>query len=212
MPKWIFWTICGVIILFGLGISAFFAYEGRPDKCYYAAPVLGALLVAVGWMVTSVNTTKNSERDHTLKLIASRSADKEIDRRKTHIHRYFPGATDTLPLPGELAEYPKEHEVYSMVFKEINASEYIAWGYLRGVYDKEMLRNEVEIWFLKLHVLSQTYIPFIRQSFGDDEIWASFCKVCLKWSPKPPRARRVLKSYSLFANAACACGQKPAVL
>jgi hypothetical protein len=41
-----------------------------------------------------------------------------------------------------------EHPVYLAVFDEINASEYVAWGALQGVYDNSLLKSEVEDYFL----------------------------------------------------------------
>jgi hypothetical protein len=190
MPKALFWVICIVIIAFGLTIASFFAFEGKPNAYYYAAPVIGSLLVAIGWIVTSANTLKNNERDHTLKLISERAVNEEAKARRNLIYERFPNDDNVLPLPGETSEYPDgKHAIYLAVFEEINNNEYVAWGALQGIYDTALLRNEIEDYFLKLFTLGSRYIPYIRRSFGDDEIWEHFSRLCIKWSKRPPQKR-----------------------
>lgn len=178
------------IVVFGLATAAFFAFEGRPNAYYYAAPVVGALLVSTGWIVTSANTIKNVERDHTLKVISEHAADEKSKVRRELIYKEFLEDAEILPLPGESERYPDgEHPVYLAVFDEINASEYVAWGALQGVYDNSLLKSEVEDYFLKLSVLGSRYIPYIRRSFSDEEIWEHFSRLCAKWSRMPLRRR-----------------------
>jgi hypothetical protein len=209
MQRWLFWTICGLIVVVGTGATILFAAEGRPDSYYRAAPILGSLLVAVGWMVTSLNAITNAETEHTLNLISQRAANAESKSRRDKIYKCFPNDDDVLPLPGESREYPKDDEIYDVVFNEINTSEYIALGALRGVYDNQMLRNEVESSFLKLNTLGKRYIPYIRETFNDAEIWEYFTELCDKWAnerKKHPGLAGLRGSFVLAYRAGYAIG------
>ena len=182
MPKWVFWLVCYLIVAAGISASLWFIDEGWPDKCYYAAPVLGALLVAVGWMVTSLNTASNNEKEHTLDLIARRRADEKSEKRWELIHQYFPGQDDVLEPRKNKPSYASNDDLYLAVHKELDDGEFIAVGALRSVYDDTMLRNELELQFLKLYKVAELYIPDIQERDKDKEIWICFCKLCRNWS------------------------------
>lgn len=185
MPKWTFWLVCYLIVAVGATASLWFIDEGWPDKCYYAAPVIGALLVAVGWMVTSLNTVANNEKEHTLDLIATRRADEKSDERWKLIRHHFPRVDDVLEPRKNNPSYASDDELYSAVDKELNDGEFIAVGAFRGVYDNAMLRNELELQFFKLQKVAELYISDVRARDKDDEIWICFSKLCADWRRGP---------------------------
>ena len=181
MPRSAFWGVSGTIVLIGIAFSVWFGQEGWPQQhVYLAAPVIGSLLVAVGWIVTSLNTITNNERTHTVQLLAAYQRDKETQGRWKIIEEYLPAGTILSPA-GVGADYPSDHEIYDAVFEQLNECEYIAIGAMKGVYDNAMLKNDLEDRFVDLYRSVEGYIRAAQAEEGEPEIWEWYCKLCRRW-------------------------------
>jgi hypothetical protein len=73
MRGWALWTLYGLALAIAVGASCWFISEGWPDKGYYAAPIIGSLIFSIGWIVTSENTIRNSQKDQTIKIVTLRT-------------------------------------------------------------------------------------------------------------------------------------------
>jgi len=170
----------GVALAIGLSTAGWFISEGWPRACYIAAPIIGSLLVAFGWIVTSENFIKHNKRDQVLKNLTDSG-----ERNQTRwdlIYRYLPGANDTLPLPGETAAYPNaNHELYKTTDTLLNDYDFLAFGAEEGVYDERLLRAAMQPDFSLLYFTAERYIKHIQDSQNDPEIWAPFCRLTKRW-------------------------------
>lgn len=128
----IFWLVSFIIILCGIVFAIWFGAEGWSKTVYFAAPIIGSLLVATGWIVTSLNTITNNEREHTLRVLSDYHRDNEIKSRWNTIYHYLDNSIILKP-PGKEADYPSDHEIYDAAFEQLNACEYIAVGAMKGV-------------------------------------------------------------------------------
>ena len=173
MPRIAFWFVCALIIVVGAVASVWFWNEGSAtNNTWHAAPVIGSLLVAVGWMVTSLNTIRSSELEYTLTLLGRYRVSAESQSRWEIISDHDPENTVLAPPDGK-SDASEDDPVYDAVVGELNESEYIATGALKGVYDNEMLRYDLEPDFLLLYRFAIRYIEFVRVLDGDPEVWAA---------------------------------------
>jgi Domain of unknown function (DUF4760) len=200
MPRGIFWFVSLIIILFGIAFAIWFGAEGWSKTVYYAAPIIGSLLVATGWIVTSLNTITNNEREHTLRALSEYHRDQEIKTRWKIIYNYL-GSGEILKPSGKNADYPSDHEIYDAVFEQLNACEYIAVGAMKGVYDNAMLKNDLEEEFVDFYKSVKDYIQAAQAEANDFEIWEWYCKLCERWVDERDRRfgkGRYPNPYSLF--------------
>jgi hypothetical protein len=186
MPKWLLGAIYSTIILTGVIFTVWFVAEGWHDHdSARAAPVIGALLVAIGWMVTSENTIQNSARDHTIRVLLDYQSDESVKLWKT-IRTFVPRPT-ALKLPGESDGYGEpDHEVFQAVDKQLDAYDFIALGVRFGVYNDSMLESALRPNFFDLYNLAGNYITYTRTLTGDQEVWAEFTSLCLNWRASSP--------------------------
>jgi Domain of unknown function (DUF4760) len=138
------------------------------------------LIVAIGWIVTSENTIRNSQRDQTIKIVTSTNHTHKAEW--AIVYKYLPGADDVLALPGESSNYlDRKHELYAAVDDLLNDFDFVAVGALCGVYDRTMLRNNLEPDFTTLYDLARRYIRYTQESEDDFEIWRPFCRLSENW-------------------------------
>lgn len=178
MSRLSFRLACGLILLIGLVASGWLIYEGYPGNIWHAAPIIGSLLVAAGWMVTNLNTMRSNEIEHTLKLLERYGLSTESIRRWDIINSYDPETTVLEP-PGEYVTVPRDRDAYEALDGELDDCEYIATGVLKGVYDDKMLRHELEQSFFTLYRFGRKYIAHER--LEDKLYWIRFTTVCEKW-------------------------------
>jgi hypothetical protein len=195
MRGWALWTLYGLALAIAVGASCWFISEGWPDKGYYAAPIIGSLIVSIGWIVTSENTIRNSQKDQTIKIVTATNHNHKADWGI--VYRYLPGADDVLALPGESSVYPDaKHELYTAVDALLNDFDFIAVGALSGVYDRPLLENSLEPDFSTLYGLARRYIRYTQESEDDFEIWRPFCTLSERWYSvahgRSPRGKRNL--------------------
>ncbi len=170
----------GVALAIGLSAAGWFISEGWPRACYIAAPIIGSLLVAFGWIVTSENFIKHNKRDQVLKNLTDSRGQNQ--KRWDLIYGYLPDPSDTLPLPGESTAYPNaNHELYKTVDDLLNDFDFLAFGAEEGVYDERLLRAAMEPDFSLLYSTAERYIKYTQESQHDPEIWAPFCRVTKRW-------------------------------
>jgi hypothetical protein len=178
MSKTWLWFVCGVIVAVGIGATAWFVVEGlsaSPTNAWHAAPVIGSLLVAVGWMVTSLNVIRNRELEYTLRILADYRVSPESKTRWEIINGFLE-TKQTLSLKGN-----EDEPISGAVDGELNDYEFIASGAVRGIYDEAMLKYELGSDFLLLYRLAERYIQEFQADNDDTEIWEYFCKLCKKW-------------------------------
>jgi len=173
-----FWVVCGLIVAIGLTTSVWFMAEGQPGhdtNTWHAAAVIGSLLVAVGWMVTSLNNVRSRELEYTLRILANYRVSPESKKRWEIINEFLLTG-QTLSLEGN-----KGQPICDAVSGELDDYEFIASGAVQGVYDSKMLRYELRLDFALLYGLAKQYIQDIQVDDEDPEIWEYFCKLCKRW-------------------------------
>jgi hypothetical protein len=173
-----FWVVCGLIIAIGLAASVWFIVEGLPGhdtNTWHAAAVIGSLLVAVGWMVTSLNNIRSRELEYTLRVLAEYRVSPESKKRWGIINEFLKTA-QTLSLRSNKGE-----PICEAVSGELDDYEFIASGAVQGIYDNKMLRYELRSDFTLLYGLAEQYIQEIQAEDEDPELWESFCKLCRQW-------------------------------
>jgi hypothetical protein len=184
LPKWLLWPIYLTTLLIGLATIAWlFSW---PNHSYYAAPVIGSLIVALGWIVASENTIRNSQHDQTIKAILSLKGP-ENERCWKLILKDLPGANDVLALPDSGLIYSESNRLYDAVDNLLNEFDFIALGARKGVYDRRMLRSALENDFITLYDLAANYISHTQRVEGDGEIWLDFCRLSTSWKKSAER-------------------------
>jgi len=191
MSKWMRLCIYAALVVVGVGVSVWLAFEGPSPSSWHAAPVIGSLLVAIAWMVTAQHTVQVSMRDHTLGVIRECQRD-EAKRRWALIGKYLPHKQAVLELPGESPEYGSpDHEIYRAVEDQLDAFDRIALGAKYGLYDDAMLKSALKTTFRELHDLADRYIKYKQDSENHAEIWRDFSDLREKWSPTDDEAARI---------------------
>lgn len=195
MTRWQFRGICWLIVVVGLAGVGWTTYEGFPQhNTWHAAALLGSLLVAIGWMVTSSNSIRSTEREQTLRVLSEYNSNETRDERWHVIVAEAPNDAMLRP-PGSATE-DRDVPIYGAVYNELNACEYISIGALRHVYDDEMLRYALSPDFLRLYRFAQQYIVYVRREYRDPEVWECFTSLCDKWgSQQAAESRRTSRRF-----------------
>jgi hypothetical protein len=188
MSKWMRLCIYAVLVVVGVGVSVWLAFEGPSPSSWHAAPVIGSLLVAIAWIVTAQHTVQVRMRDHTIGVIRECQGD-EAKHRRALIRKYLPQQHAVLELPGESPEYGSpDHEIYRAVDDQLDAFDRIALGVKYGLYDDAMLKGALKTTFRELHDLADRYIQYTQDSENDADIWRDFSGLSAKWSPTDDEA------------------------
>jgi hypothetical protein len=187
-----FWVVCGLIVATGLTASVSFMVEGLPGhdtNTWHAAAVIGSLLVAVGWMVTSLNNIRSRELEYTLRLLANYRVSPESKNRWAIINEFLKTG-QTLSLHGNKGE-----PICDAVSGELDDYEFIASGAMQGIYDNKILRYELRSDFALLYGLAEQYIQEIQVDDEDPEIWEYFCALCKRWAEATDHSERNAKVF-----------------
>lgn len=185
MHNRVLWTIYAVTFALGVGTAIWIAGDATAGHLQSAVPILAALLVSIGWMVTALLTNLNNQRGRTIDTITT-SKDGNAACWDI-INEYVPSKTQ-LPLPDEPPlNFPDDHALYKTVDKLLNDFDFIALGATKGVYDTDMLYSALVNDFLDLQDTTRNYISQVQTQRNDPEIWIEFCKLCDKWRAEPAR-------------------------
>ncbi len=171
--------------LFALVFLALFALEAWRNPSagayWHIAALIGSIIIAAGWIVTSENTVKNNARQHTITVILDYDRNVQHDKNWDVIIRYVPGANDILGAPEEVGLTP-DHELYRAVDRELDFLEFIALGVLNEVLDNPMTKSAFQVDFQILYKTAKPYMDWVRQD--DSEVWEAFYKLAVLWEPK----------------------------
>lgn len=185
MHNRILWTIYVVTFALGVATAVWIAKDANTAHLQNAIPILAALLVSIGWMVTALLTNLSNQRERTIRTITTSEAG--IAACWDVINSYLPSGTH-LPLPdGSPLNFPEDHPLYKTIDKLLNDFDFIALGALKGVYDTDMLYSAVANDFLDLQSTARDYIRQAQIEGNDPEIWADFSKLCNAWRSRSAR-------------------------
>jgi hypothetical protein len=164
--------IYGAIGLFALAFLIAFALEAwrypSSGAYWHIAALIGSIIIAAGWIVTSENTVKNNARQHTITVILDYDRNPQHDKNWAVIIKYLPGADDILG-PPTASGIPDDHALYKAVNGELDYLEFIALGVLSEVFDNDMIKSAFQVDFITLYQTAKPYIDYERQT--DGEIW-----------------------------------------
>lgn len=149
---------------------------------WHVAALVGSIIVAAGWIVTSENTVRNNARQHTIAVILDYDKSERRDRNWITILKYLPGADDVLG-PPSVSQLPADHEIYKVIDSELDYVEFIALGILSETFDRDMAKSAFHADFITLFQTASPYVDYVRAD--DAEVWEAFCQVCSTWNVKP---------------------------
>jgi hypothetical protein len=181
----------------GTGLVLFTIRQPDSSNLPKAMPIIAAMFVSVGWVVTALMTNWNNQREHTIEMITN-SKDENAKKWET-IKRYLPGEAE-LPLPGEPPlTLGKDDEFYKKVVERLlDDFDFISLGTFKGVYDEHMLYSALGNDFLDLYSMTKRYIRYVQVEDKDDQVWREFARLCLQWGascPPPPPVSRVRRAW-----------------
>lgn len=176
-------AVFALVFLIGFGLEAW--RNPSTGAYWHVAALIGSIIIAAGWIVTSENTVRNNARQHTITVILDYDKNPQHDRNWKIIVRYLPGADDVLgpPLTSGL---PEDHELYSAVDAETDYLEFIALGVLNEVFDDVMIKSAFQVDVMTLYQTAKPYIDYTREE--DVDVWDAFCRLAPEWDAKPPVA------------------------
>lgn len=185
MPRKQLYFIYAVIALFAMAFLALFSIEAWRDPTtgsyWHIATLVGSMLVAAGWIVTSENTMRNHARANAVGAISEYERSEAGKKNWEEIERCFPGVDDVLSLPGSSPEFSsEERKPYLAVTQELNRFGHVAMGVLNEVFDEGLIRNSMYGDFEALYRVGKPYIEYTRRFDGQD-VWENFCTVCVRW-------------------------------
>jgi hypothetical protein len=188
-----------VSLLAGFVLVIFIMRQPTSSTLPKAVPIIAAMLVSVGWMVTALMTNWNNQREHTIEMITT-SKD-ENAKRWAIIKQRLPGEQE-LPLPGEppLNLDKDDHFYKTVVERLLNDFDFIALGTSKGVYDRYMLYNALANDFLDLYKMAKRYIRYAQITDKDNEVWLEFVKLCVTWGadrPLAPKENQVNRAWRI---------------
>lgn len=188
-----------VVALAALAAFLLEAWRNPASGAYWhVAALVGSIIVAAGWIVTSENTVRNNARQHTIAVLLKHD-EEDANKRWKLINQALPGDS-VLGMDCMLIETKQTWaELYDAVDLQINTYEFIAMGIVEEVFDEPMMLNTYRNDFLSMYNLAEPYIANARAGVNSTDVWDNFCEVCVKWqSLQPTGGRRNL--FSMFAN------------
>jgi hypothetical protein len=158
-----------------------------PNSAYWhVGPFLGSVLVALGWMVTSENTIKNSQKQQTTNLTLHYDSNAISQGHRKTINQYIPQPEKLIPNGAKIPPYTdSNHELYVAVDYELNTYEFIALGVRREVLDADMIRESFESKFKAFYSQTAAYIGHTQEQYGSDT-WNQFVWLCNEWNDASP--------------------------
>jgi hypothetical protein len=207
----IYWVAASI----ALGSLAGLAYEAQQagsGNYYHLAPLIGSLLVALGWIVTTQTMIKTNMRQHTITVMLHYDSANVSQQHRKVIIEYLP-EPNSVVVPGDkIPSYDTEnHPFYEALDYELNQFDFMGNGVFSGVLDEELLRGSLDSKFLYYYTCAKPYIDYTQGIYGK-RVWGSFCALCERWKSHPLAAESDEvpgNPYSIFVNAACDCGQRP---
>lgn len=154
---------------------------------WHVAAFAGSILITIGWIVTSANVTKNSQRQHTISAALAYNNNRTVSEHWKTIRRYFPDETAVLePGVNRVPPYQdRTHPLYRAIDYILDEYEFMALGVNTEAFDAYMVDNAMGYKFAYFYKQMRNYIEHCRRTAGN-ELWLEYTSLCDRWSKCPP--------------------------
>ncbi|HZV76378.1 MAG TPA: DUF4760 domain-containing protein [Candidatus Babeliales bacterium] len=178
-----------IAAIIAVGSSTWIGYEAgvNPGGNYWhLAPIIGSVLVALGWIVTTQTMMKTNMRQHTITVMLHYDTANVSQRHRKLIIEYLP-SLESLVVPGDrIPTYDDEGSpFYEALDYELNYFDFMASGVFKQVLDEQLLRDSFNSKFLYFYRCARPYIDHVQNTYGNERIWGNFCSLCEKWEKTP---------------------------
>ena len=174
-----YWVYLGVVVLAAaVLIPLMRETSSAGGQMWHAAPFLGSILIAVGWVVTSEVNIKSSQRQHTIVLITQHLLDPNRALNRATIKTVLP-THDTKFTPQMVPFDNETHEVIKALDVELNFYEFIAAGARRYDLDEKLLKQCLRGMFCNFHEQCKDYIAYWRNK--SPTIWCEITWLRRRW-------------------------------
>lgn len=177
------YLIISTVALLALVLFVAEAWRNPTAGAYWhVAALVGSIIVAAGWIVTSENTVRNNARQHTIAVLLKHDGEESKTRWKI-INDALPGSA-TLGIDCMLIETKKPWgELYDAVDTELNLYEFVAVGVIKEVFDEPIMRNSYRKDFLDVFHMAEPYIADVTSKDNEGDVWNNYSALCAKWGP-----------------------------
>lgn len=205
MPRRLLFPIYAVAFFGSIAALIFLAYpwphypQSTPAVDWHGAvaALIGSLIVAIGWIVSSENTVRNAQRQHTITVMLKFEYDAEAQKRHETFRKYLPDPQMRVQPGDAIRDFndPQAHELLAAVRADLNFMEFIAVGVQCEALDRRMVKKSLRLSFL---FTSWRYRPYMdhQQRTRDADIWKAYRTLAEEWGaktyrplfqPKPPK-------------------------
>jgi hypothetical protein len=155
--------------------------EQSSSNYWHIGAVIGALIVAIGWIVSSENTVRNAQRQQAITTSLAYEYDVKAAERRNTIRKYLTRPDLTLSTAPNVPAYGDAdgRELWDSLDYELNFMDFIAVGVFSEALDGRMIRESFQTQFFHRYYQSKSYIEHVQTS-GNERIWKDFCKLCKK--------------------------------
>ena len=156
-------------------------------EIWHAAPFLGSMLIAIGWIVTSEANIRSSKRQNTIMLITQHLLDNNRTKNRTTIRKTLP-TYETNFTPQMVSFDDEDHELIKALDIELNFYEFIAAAARRDDLDEKLLKVCLRGMFTHFHKQCSDYIKHWQTKNSDT--WSQMDWMRRKWD-KPGFRERI---------------------
>jgi hypothetical protein len=182
--KWLWPIYAGIIMLAVFAMKWMLPEANQSGNYWHLAALIGSFLVTIGWIVSSENTVRNAQSQHSVKIVLHYNDDKLGQDHRATILQYLPNDDMVLRPGGSIPPYDSEQNpLYIAVDYELNAFEFISVATLKEVLDEDLIKESFRQQFLFFYKMTKPYIEHTQGKYGKS-VWRYFCKLCNKWERK----------------------------
>jgi hypothetical protein len=178
---------CSAAVI-AVGSTVWLGLDANNNKIGYwhLAPLIGSIIVAIGWIVTTQTMIKTNMRQHTITVMLHYDSAYANQKLGEVIIEHLP-TPDDLVVPGDkIPPYGTETDkFYRALDFELNRFDFMATGINSGVFDEGLIRRTLNSKFLYYYRCARPYIDYVQGTYKNKRIWGAFCAICEKWKATP---------------------------